>query len=203
MTTLAKAAAADLKGYIERVERLANERRDLGDDIRLVLAEAKANGFDPKAIRAIVKRRDKDPTEVASEETILESYLHAIGMIPENPIAAAISALARDALSRDQVMDAFKKMVPVNGEIIAKVGGEPLRIWRDEAGTAYAETYLEPKAAPAEKTGRALKGTATVLSIVPADPVKAAVDAAEKRARKKRSEDEPAPQDSETDEPVE
>lgn len=198
MSTIKAAAAASLKSFIERVERLAQERRDLGDDIRAVLAEAKAEGFDTKAIRAIVKRRDKDAREVAEDEAILDQYMHAIGMIPENPLAAAVGALAGDALARDEVIEAFKKLVPVNGEIIAKVGGEPVRIWRDEAGQSYAEIYIAPKS---EKKGRGLKGSATVLSIVPTDPVKAAADAAERRARKKRGED--ASDDAETDEPVE
>ncbi len=192
-------ASTALKSFLERVERLEEERKTLGDDVRLVYAEAKADGFDPKAIRAMVKRRRKDPGEAAEEDTILETYMHAVGMIPENPLAAAVSRLSVDTLARDQVIDAFKQMVPINGEIIARVGGAPMRIWRDEAGLAYAEEYVEPKAKPAEKTGRSLKPSATVLSIVPADSVKAAADAAEARARRKKPADEPA----ETDEPVE
>lgn len=197
-------AAAALKSYLERVERLEEERKTLGDDIRLVYAEAKAEGFDPKAIRAMVKRRRKDPGEAAEEDTILDTYMHAVGMIPENPLAAAVAALAVDALARDQVIDAFKQLVPVNGEIIAKVGGAPMRIWRDEAGQAYAEQYVEPKSAPSEKTGRSLKKSAAVLSIVPTDHVKAAADAAERRAALRTRADELlADMGSETDEPVE
>lgn len=159
MTSLAKAAAADLKSYIERVERIAQERRELAD--------AKANGFDPKAIRKIVKRRDEDPGVVQQEDAILEQYMHAIGMIPENPLAAAVAALAGDGLARDQVIEAFQKLVPMFGEIIANVGGDPMRIWRDETGKAYAEVYAPPKAKP-EKTGRGLaRPSAIVLELVP------------------------------------
>ncbi|MCK1684271.1 DUF2312 domain-containing protein [Bradyrhizobium sp. 147] len=167
MTSLAKAAAADLKSYIERVERVAQERRELGDEIRAILAEAKASGFDPKAIRKIVKRRDEDPSVVQQEDAILEQYMHAIGMIPENPLAAAVAALAGDGLARDQVIEAFQKLVPMFGEIIANVGGDPMRIWRDETGKAYAEVYVPPKPKP-EKTGRGLvRPSAVVLELVP------------------------------------
>jgi uncharacterized protein (UPF0335 family) len=197
--TMKSEAAAALKSYLERVERLEEERKTFGDDIRLVYAEAKSEGFDPKAIRAMVRRRRKDPGEAAEEDTILETYMHAVGMIPENPLAAAVSRLAVDALARDQVIDAFKQLVPINGEIIAKVGGAPMRIWRDESGQAYAEQYVEPKSAPAEKSGRSLKKSTTVLSIVPADSVKAAADRAAARAKASKPVDEPA----ETDEPVE
>lgn len=167
MTSLAKAAAADLQSYIERVERVAQERRDLGDEIRAILAEAKANGFNTKAIRSIVKRRDQDPGVVQQEDALLEQYMHAIGMIPENPLADAVAALAGDGLARDQVIEAFQKLVPTFGEIIANVGGDPMRIWRDETGKAYAEVYVAPKAKP-EKTGRGLaRPSATVLELVP------------------------------------
>jgi uncharacterized protein (UPF0335 family) len=167
MTSLAKAAAADLKGYVERVERIAQERRELGDEIRAILADAKANGFDPKAIRKLVKRRDQDPGVAEQEDAILDQYMHAIGMIPENPLAAAVAKLAGDALSRDQVIAAFQQLVPAFGEIIANVGGDPVRIWRDEAGKAYAEPYQPPAAKP-EKTARGLaKPGAVILELVP------------------------------------
>lgn len=170
MTSLAKAAAADLKSYVERVERVAQERRELGDEIKAILADAKANGFDTKAIRRIVKLRDQDPALVQQEDAILDQYMHAIGMIPENPLAAAVSALAGDALARDQVIEAFQKLVPTFGEIIANVGGDPMRIWRDENGIAHAEVYSPPKPKP-EKTGRGLaRPSGVVLELVPKKP---------------------------------
>lgn len=165
-------AVAQLKSFLERVERLEEERKILGDDIRLVYAEAKAAGFVPKAIREMIKRRRKDPSELAEEDTVLETYMHAAGMKTENPLAAAISALATDAMGRDQVIDAFKRLVPMHGEIIAKVGGGAMRIWRGEDGIAHAEEYAEPAPAP-EKTGRSLKTSATVLTMVPKPPAPA------------------------------
>jgi uncharacterized protein (UPF0335 family) len=186
--TLRFDAGAELKSYIERIERLGAERRELGDEQRALFAEAKSKGFDPKAMRKIIKRRDADPGELEEQETILETYMHALGMLPEPPLHRQISALARDGLARDQVIEALQKIVPVNGEFIARVGGDPMRIWRDEAGQVYAEPHIEK---PREKkTGKGLGKPAAVLSIVPkTDPVKEAADRAEHRSRERRGED--------------
>lgn len=202
--TLKSEAVAALKSYLDRVERLETERSETADEIRAIYAEAKAEGFAPKAIRAIIKRRRaKDTAKLDEDETILETYMHAVGMLPENPLASAVSRLAVDTLARDQVIDAFKQMVPRNGEIIARIGGEPLRIWRDDDGAAHVEDYVAPK--PAEKTGRSLKKSATVLSMVPKDPVKAAANAAEARSKGKKPADEAPGDAADTliDEPVE
>jgi uncharacterized protein (UPF0335 family) len=186
--TLRSDAGAELKSFIERIERLGAERKELGDEQRALFADAKSKGFDSKAMRKIIKRRDQDPGELEEEETILETYMHALGMLPEPSLHRQISALARDGLARDQVIEALQKIVPVYGEIIARVGGDPMRIWRDEAGKAYAEPHVEK---PREqKTGKALGKPATVLTIVPkADPVKDAADRAEQRSREQRAED--------------
>jgi uncharacterized protein (UPF0335 family) len=70
-----------LKAFIERVERLEEEKKAIADDIRDVYAEAKGSGFDVKALRTIVRMRKQDPDERKEQETILETYLHALGML--------------------------------------------------------------------------------------------------------------------------
>ena len=77
-TTFAK---DQLKSIIERIERLEEEKKAISDDIRDVYAESKGNGFDVKALRAIVRLRKQDPNERAEQETILETYMHALGML--------------------------------------------------------------------------------------------------------------------------
>lgn len=69
-----------LKGFIERVERLEDDRKSINLDIREVLAEAKSNGFDVKTIRAIIKLRKIDEQERKEADAILETYMTAIGM---------------------------------------------------------------------------------------------------------------------------
>jgi uncharacterized protein (UPF0335 family) len=74
-------AKDQLKAIIERIERLEEEKKTISDDIRDVYAESKGNGFDVKALRAIVRLRKQDPDERQEQETILETYMQALGMI--------------------------------------------------------------------------------------------------------------------------
>jgi len=70
-----------LKAFVERIERLEEEKKTIADDIRDVYAEAKGNGFDVKALRIIVRLRKQDADERREQETILETYMHALGML--------------------------------------------------------------------------------------------------------------------------
>jgi len=74
-------AKDQLKSIIERIERLEEEKKAIADDIRDVYAESKGNGYDVKALRAIVRMRKQDPNERLEEETILETYMQALGML--------------------------------------------------------------------------------------------------------------------------
>jgi uncharacterized protein (UPF0335 family) len=73
-------AKDQLKSIVERVEKLEEEKKAIADDIRDVYAEAKANGFDVKALRAIVKLRKQDREAVKEHKAILDTYLDALGM---------------------------------------------------------------------------------------------------------------------------
>lgn len=73
-------AADELRQFIERVERLDEERKAIADDIRDVYAEAKGRGYDVKALKAILRLRAKEPHEREEEEAILELYKSALGM---------------------------------------------------------------------------------------------------------------------------
>jgi uncharacterized protein (UPF0335 family) len=70
-----------LKAFVERIERLEEEKKALSDDIRDVYAEAKSTGFDVKALRAVVRMRKQDADERKEHEAILDTYLHALGML--------------------------------------------------------------------------------------------------------------------------
>lgn len=74
-------AAGQLRQYIERVERLEEEKKTIGDDIKDVYAEAKGVGFDTAAMRTIVAMRRKDPAEREEAESILDLYMRALGMV--------------------------------------------------------------------------------------------------------------------------
>ena len=75
-------AAGQLRSFIERIERLEEEKKTLADDVRDVYAEAKGNGFDTKIMRQVIRLRKKDANERQEEEAILDLYMHALGMVP-------------------------------------------------------------------------------------------------------------------------
>ena len=79
--TAARIAKDHLKAFVERIERLEEEKKTISDDIRDFYAEAKANGFDTKALRVVIRMRKEDADERKEHEAILETYLHALGMI--------------------------------------------------------------------------------------------------------------------------
>lgn len=83
MTTASTVAAAQLRSVIDRIERLEEEKAALAADIRDVLAEARGNGFDVPAIRQVLKLRKMDASERDEQEAVLDTYLRALGMIPE------------------------------------------------------------------------------------------------------------------------
>ncbi|WP_225027694.1 DUF2312 domain-containing protein [Xinfangfangia pollutisoli] len=73
-------AAEELRQFIERYEQLDAEKKDIAEAQKDLMAEAKARGFDTKAMRKIVALRKKDPDTLAEEEAVLEIYKSALGM---------------------------------------------------------------------------------------------------------------------------
>jgi len=73
-------AADRLLSLIERIERLDEERKALGSDIKDIFAEAKSAGFDVPVIRQILRLRKQEPAEVAEQESLLDLYKRALGM---------------------------------------------------------------------------------------------------------------------------
>ncbi len=73
-------AADRLRSIIERIERLEEERKALGSDIKDIYAEAKSAGFDVKVLRQLISIRKKEPAEVEEQESLLDVYRRALGM---------------------------------------------------------------------------------------------------------------------------
>ena len=82
-------AGEQLRSFIERIERLEEERKTLAEDIKEVFAEAKGNGFDTKIIRQIIKIRRMDEDDLDEQETLLDVYKRALGMLPDIPESVA------------------------------------------------------------------------------------------------------------------
>ncbi|HEV2674117.1 MAG TPA: DUF2312 domain-containing protein [Aliidongia sp.] len=76
-------AGEQLRSIIDRVERLDEEIKALNEDKKDVFAEAKGNGFDTKIIKRIIQIRRRDRSELDEEETMLEIYMRALGMLPD------------------------------------------------------------------------------------------------------------------------
>jgi len=74
-------AKDQLKSVIERIEKLEEEKKATSEDIKEVYAEAKGSGFDVKALRTIVRLRKQDVDERKEQEAVLETYMHALGML--------------------------------------------------------------------------------------------------------------------------
>ena len=75
-----RVTAGELRQFVERYERLEAERRDLSDQMKEVLAEARARGYDIKVLKKLIALRKRDSSEVSEEEAILELYKQALGM---------------------------------------------------------------------------------------------------------------------------
>lgn len=73
-------ARDQLRSFVERIERLEEEKRTLADDIKDVYGEAKAMGFDTKVLRLVIKIRKQDQDERMEQEAVLDTYLSALGM---------------------------------------------------------------------------------------------------------------------------
>jgi uncharacterized protein (UPF0335 family) len=116
-------SGAHLRAFIERVERLEEEKKALGDDIKDVYAEAKGNGFDPRIMRKVVALRRIDADKRREQQEILDLYLGALGMLADTPPGSA-------ALRR--AVTAF---------------GEPTPLTDEEKGRGCAAAFVDKRGA--------------------------------------------------------
>jgi uncharacterized protein (UPF0335 family) len=86
-----------LKAIVERIERLEDDKKAIAGDIKEVYAEAKANGFDTKILRKVIALRKKEAAVRAEEQSMLEVYMSALGMLADLPLGQA--ALEREGLT--------------------------------------------------------------------------------------------------------
>ncbi len=82
-------ARDQLRSIVERVERLEEEKKAIADDIKEVYGEAKANGFDTKTLRTVVRLRKQELAERQEQEAMLDLYLSALGMLPDSGVESA------------------------------------------------------------------------------------------------------------------
>ncbi len=135
-----------LRGFVERVERLRAEKKTISQDEAAVMAEAKAAGFVPAIIRGVLKARSQKPHDRQETEALFDMYMHSLGMGDEPPLFRALNAASADPTSRDAIIEGLKTFAPSEGDIVVRMGGQPVRMWRDKDGVAQIEDYAEPAA---------------------------------------------------------
>jgi uncharacterized protein (UPF0335 family) len=75
-----RVTAAELRQFVERYERLEEEKRAIADQQKEVMAEAKGRGYDVRVLKKLIALRKKDPQDISEEEAILQVYREALGM---------------------------------------------------------------------------------------------------------------------------
>ncbi|MEX3010351.1 DUF2312 domain-containing protein [Hoeflea sp. TYP-13] len=80
-------ARDQLRAFVERIERLEEEKKTIADDIKEVYGEAKSMGYDTKVLRKVISIRKQDANERMEQEAVLDTYLHALGMVEAPPDA--------------------------------------------------------------------------------------------------------------------
>ncbi len=142
--------AEKLRGFVDELEHIEAMKKDLSEQAKVIKATAKAQGFSTEAFSYLMKVRKMKPHDFQDATTLRDVYLHAMDMLPEPPLFRQLATLVDDAASEEKVLDALKHLAPAKGDIIMRMGGKPVRIFRDENGLARSEAYVEakPKEAP-------------------------------------------------------
>lgn len=153
-----------LRGFVERVENIDAQKSQLSDDRKVVLAEAKSQGFIPSGIAAVVKLRKMRPSERQEAEAILDTYMHALGEATDTPLFRSVGMMSVDIASREQVIEALKKFVPASGSITVEAGGLPIRMTRSATGDI---SVTEVRDQPDRQRGKASGVTPTKKADVP------------------------------------
>lgn len=129
----------ELRGLIDEIEGVRDRKKQLSELEKEIFQRGKAQGFDVKNIRAILTLRKQDVSKRQEAEALLDTYMHAIGMAEEPPLFVALGKFAVDLAAREEAVEFLKSIVPPHGEIVLKLGGLPVRVYRDTDGNPVAE----------------------------------------------------------------
>ncbi len=147
-----------LMGFVERLEVIGKRTQECKDDKGVVVAEIKAAGLTPKLVEKVVKARQRSPSEIQEANALHETYMAAAGMMPEPPLFRAVGMLNTDIAVRESVIEAMKKLVPVNGSIQIKTeGGKPVELKRGPDGIVTVSAVVAEEKAPAPAPAKPVK----------------------------------------------
>lgn len=143
--------APRLQSIVERIEKLEEERRAIGADIKDVYSEAKGVGYDVKTLRRVIKARAQDPADRAEEESLFDVYMHALGHVVER----AVRAVHSGALS---MREAAKQAGVSKSTIQRSVPKEnaPENLGTSEPDTAMEDILVAKEALDAAKRAKGL-----------------------------------------------
>lgn len=159
-----------IRSYVERYERLEAERKEIGDEQKAVMAEAKAAGFDTKVIKHCIKVRTKKPADYHEAQALADMYLAALGRVTEPPLFRAVNRIGVDIAAKESVIAALTHFVPENGAIVIEAGGAPVRLTRDKEGNVTAQDVIErppPASAGPAPAGRRSRAAREVPNVSP------------------------------------
>lgn len=140
-----------LRGFVERIEAIREQVKDLSDDEKVIFAEAQAAGLVPKVVRYVLKVRATKPSDFQEAQALADMYLSALGMAPEPPLFRAMGLISVDVNAREQIVEALKKFVPAAGSItIDGGGGVPIRLTRTKDGAVEVAEITKLATAPSE-----------------------------------------------------
>jgi uncharacterized protein (UPF0335 family) len=151
-------SAERLRSFVERVERIRADKKQLSADESAVMAEAKAEGFTPGAIRYVMKVRAEKPHNRQEREAMQDMYLHALGMDSEPPLFRFAGLAAVDNTARDQVIAGMREFVPPHGDghIDVRFGASVIRlIWEKDGSVTETEVVEKPVAPKSGSEGSA------------------------------------------------
>lgn len=135
-----------LRSYVERLERVDGEIKELKQDRGVIVAELKADGFDPKYVGYVLKARAATPSELQEDRALKEIYLSALGLVTEPPLFRAMGLIDIDPTSRESAIEAWSKMVEPGGAVtISPKDGRSFVIAKDIHGTITVTDVVELK----------------------------------------------------------
>lgn len=153
MTDTHGVARDQLRAFIERIERLEEEKKTIADDIKDVFGEAKASGFDTVIMKRVIALRKKDDQQRMEEELVLDTYLAALGMIPqielfdeeEAPVAKNKPAMALQSPRKaaEAVSERTANQVEDHSSAEATIEGQPSVTVATSAESAEDERNVE------------------------------------------------------------
>lgn len=144
-------AGEQLKTFVERLENLQSQKDAIGEDMKVVMQEAKATGFNANAIRHVLRVRKMKPHDWQEEQSVFQVYRHAMGLDADTPAFRALENMDVDVTVGEKVIEALKRFVPQKGELIINVGRTKKRLYRDHEGNPQVADWHEDAAAQAKR----------------------------------------------------